>query len=312
MRLMLINELTRISIFIILMCGIWLIFSDSIISLFKRKLYSRFRVHKSRLSESRFFRHIYLLIAVTTGKEKSFYGFIVLTFSIFIISFILFINNMTLIFAVGLSIIFAGIPYMYLYIRLNTIRTEGSYEADVIVSELINQYKINYFNMIEAIDCLVHFKEAPICRKAFYRLSLKLKEYKREEMLQEALKEVTFMVNTDWMRMLVNNIYFAIEWNTNVTIGLEDILQELKEAKTTMEKGKQINSEGFSILKYLAPFMYIATIYISVEYFGFTVKKFLAYQLYTTIGIKFFALIVFLMVINILCMILYNKQKFDF
>ncbi len=298
--------------YIIIILGIWMTFSASIISLLRKKCFSRFRTEKKKIGGGKLFGHLSLLMALTL-QEKNFsvYGFLVLSLSIFFAVFILLVNQTPVMSALLFSAFFGLFPYLFLYIRLNTIRTEGSFEADLIVGELLNQYKINYFNMIEAVDRMVTLREAPVCRKAFYRLSLLLKEYRKEEELTDALKEMVFTVNTDWMRVLTNNIYLAIECHVNVSMGLEDILLELREAKTAAEKAKQINLEGFSILKYFSPAMYLLTVFIAIKYFGFSFKKFISYQFHTEAGIKLFLLILLLMLVNICCMFLFQKQKFD-
>jgi len=312
MNWMLITEFFNSACYIFIILGVWMIFSTSIISLLRKNRFTRFRIGKKQIGGGKLLRHLSLLITLTSqGKSFSVSGFMILSMSIFFAIFILLINQISVVSALLFSVFFGLVPYLFLLIRLNILRTEGSFEADLIVGELLNQYKINYFNMIEAIDRMVMFREAPICRKAFYRLSLLLKEYKTEEELTEALKEMVFLVNTDWMRMLTNNIYLAVECRTNVSIGLEDILLELREAKTATEKAKQINLEGFSILKYFSPAMYLLTVFIAVRYFGFSFKKFLSYQFYTEIGIKLFLLILLLMLINTSCMLLFQKQKFD-
>lgn len=221
------------------------------------------------------------------------------------------INYTTIINALFTSILFGLTPYLYLRLRLNSIRIEGSYEGNVVVRELVNQYRINFYNIVEAIEKVAKIKSAPVCEKAFYILSIKIKECKTKEEIMDELEALTFIVNTEWMKMLANNIYMALEFGTNITTGLEDILFELKESKEVEEKRNQLNIESFSILKFLSPAMYLATLFIAMEYFDFTLKKFMKYQLKTEMGIKFLTLIVFLTTINIGIMLFVSKRKFD-
>lgn len=313
------KELLSLSIhgglYFLLILGIWAVFSQNIAWLFKRVYYSRFRIEKKSWTTSgRWYKYLDKLIAITYGRAShvTIYGFIILTVSLPVVFFTLLFHRTSLSFACLTSAFFGILPYLYLRIKLGVIRIEGSYEADVVVAELLNQYKMNYTNMIEAIDAMVNLKEAPICRKAFYRLSLVLKGYKTHEELLAGIEEMVFTVDTDWMRMLTNNIYVSIDRGMDVVIGLEDILQELREAKSTAEKSKQINIEGFSILKYLSPVMYFATVWVAVRYFGFTLSKFIKYQFYTPIGIKFFILILILITVNMIIMLVFQKRKYDF
>lgn len=304
------------SLYFFILIGLWMVFSGPITYLFKKEYCSRFRIkRKSWVVSQGWFKYLDRLIGITCGqgaKYISVYGFIILTLSLATIFFILLVKHTSMIYAFIISVLFGTLPYLYLRIKLSSIRIEGSYEADAVVSELLNQYKMNYSNMIEAIDTMVYLEEAPICRKAFYRLSLRLKAYRTSEELLTALEEVVFTVDTYWMKMLTNNIYMGIERDINVITGLEDILYELREAKSVAEKSKQINIEGFSILKFLSPVMYGSTVFIAIKYFGFSLSKFIKYQFYTTIGLKFFVLILLLIAINMIIMLVFQKRKFDF
>src|SRR5690606_2895513 len=143
--------------------------------------------------------------------------------------------------------------YLYLRIKLYSIRISGSHEGSIVVRELVNQYRINYNNIIEAIERVAKIKTAPVSQKAFYLLSIKIKECKTKEEIIHELETLTFIINTQWMKMLANNIYMAIEFGTNITSGLEDILFELKENKNIEEKKNQLNIESLSILNVLSP-----------------------------------------------------------
>jgi len=215
----------------------------------------------------------------------------------------------SLLFSTGISLF----PYGYLLLKLRTIRVEGSYEAEKLISELINQYKINYYNMVEAVEaCIPYLKDCPYSQNIMFRLSLGLKQYKTEEELQEVLKEFTYSINTEWIKMLSNNIYLAVEDGFNVIVSMEDILNELRSAKADLEESKRLNSESFAMIKYMTLAFYLITLYIAVKYFDFTVKKFFQYQLFTSIGLKYLVAILFLTLINFVIMYAFKKQKFDF
>lgn len=299
--------------------GLWLLFSNSILSLFK-STYSntRFRVSlqsSKHKRSSRLYKHIHRLLVIGYDKKKSshVYTFYAITIIIFVISLILLSRQTSVVFTAIFSVAFALSPYFILRLKLRNIRVDGSYEAEIVITELINQYKINYFNMIEAIDRSIPFlNEAPLCQRLLFNLSMQLKVYRTEDELQEILNDFIYAIDTEWIKQLSNNIYLAVEDGINVSNGLEDILNELRQAKKNIEQTKRFNSEGFAIIKFLSPAFYIILVFCAVKYFGFTVTKFIDYQLNTTLGFRFFIIIITLTIINIAIMKVFKKQKFDF
>lgn len=302
--------------YILLLTGLWFIFSNKILWLFKSKYYyGRFRKKHIQKKENKLVKHINMLLSIIFNTNNPLFTqiFFIITIGLFVFNFLILSKHSSVLFTLIFSIIISLLPYGYLQLRLRTIRVESSYEGERLITELINQYKINYFNMFEAIDKAIYYlKDSPHSQKLLFRLSLALKEYRTEEELQDILKEFTYAVDTEWIKMLSNNIYLAVEDGVNVVVSLEDILHELKNLKIDMEYNKRLNSEGFAIIKYLVPIFYFLSIYIAVKYFNFTLFKFIDYQINTNIGFKFFIVILILMLINYSIMIIFRKQKFDF
>lgn len=298
-----------------LLLGIWLIFSDAIIS-YILKSHSQERYRNIKIGrKTRLYCHIELLLNTVTGRTTSghVYLFFVVTGAILIIFLIILSGQSSLSFTFATSITFALFPYMILQLKLRNLRVEGSFEGEMLVSELLNQYKINYFNMVEAIDKSIGFlNHAPISQKLLFRLSMQLKTYKTEEELSEILTGFTYGIDTEWIKLLSNNIHLAIEDGINVTAGIEDILKECRQIKSMIEQNKRVNSEGFAIITLLSPAMYIATVWIAIKYFNFTIEKFIKYQFFTEIGFRFFAIILMLMFINYGAMTMIKKHKFDY
>lgn len=316
-----ISTMTSIIISIILyfflMITVWWIFSKPIISLLNKKYNeTRFRskYHKKR-KKSSLYLHIEMLLNITLGVNSNVavYTFFIISSSLFITFTIVLRQQSSMAFNLLFSSLFALLPYGYLVMKLRTYRVEGSYEGESLVAEILNQYKINYFNMIEALDRSIPFLEnTPYTQKMLFRLSLKLKEYQTEEDIQNILKEFVYAVDTEWIKMLSNNIYLSIEEGINVSVGLDDILKELRQAKSTFEQNKRINTEGFAIIKILVPLMYLGTILVAVKYFDFTLQKFFNYQFKTATGFRFFIIMIGLFLLNVIIMIMFKKRKLDF
>lgn len=305
------------TLYLLIVLILWMLFSKPILHLlFDKNRNKRFRSsYKDSKPKGKLYKHIELLLTLTLGFEgrTAVYSFYVLTVAIFTIFTILLKQQSSVAFNMIFSLLFALMPYGYLVMKLRTFRVEGSFEGERMITELLNQYKINYLNMLEAIDkSIVFLDTSPYTQKLLFRLSLQLKEYKKEEDLQQALKEFTYGVQTEWIKMLSNNIYLAVDDGVNVTVGLDDILKELRQAKSTYEENKRVNSEGFAIIKFLTPIMYLGSIYVAIRYFDFTLPKFFNYQFYTATGFRFFVAMVGLTIVNIGIIVMFKKKVFDF
>lgn len=238
------------------------------------------------------------------------YGFayIVLCIS----SSIFFIANLPVIQALQTTLLVVAVPLLYLRAKLYTIRIETSYEGEFLIAELINQYKINHFNMVEALDhTVVHMKNSPRVKALLFSLSLQVKAYRDEAHLDDILETFNYMIDTQWSRMLINNIRLSVHEGLNVTSGLTDIQAELKRAKESYEKGERGTTEGFVMVKFLIPALYGLTVFLAIRIFGFTLIKFVQYQFLTPTGLRLIIVCSSLYLINLFTMLLFKKRKFD-
>ncbi len=116
----------------------------------------------------------------------------------------------------------------------------------------------------------------------------------------------------EWARLLGINIIESIVNGTDVSKALDDILSELKEIKSIIEKDRRANNEAFTLVKFIVPAVYILSVYGANKFFGFTLDKFFSYQFTTALGIKFFMAIIFLSAISFVAMFILKKPKFDY
>jgi len=309
------NDAVMTLLYMILFVGLWLSFSRSTIRLLLLlKTNIRRNKNDDDFRKSILVKHINTLLSLAIGDfSKNFgVGFIAFCITLFAVVFLLMNKQSNTINSVLSGLIVSLLPYMVLRLRLYTIRIESSYEGEFLISELINQYKLNYFNMVEAIEATVkHLDGSPRSKKLLFTMSIKLKSYRNSIELSEILDEFTYAVDTQWSRMLVNNLMLSIDEGFMVTSGLTDIQSELKRAKSAYEKSERNTTEGFAIAKIFIPGLYICTIFMSSKYFNFTVQKFMAYQVFTPVGLKMFMANLVLFTFNMLVMILFKKRKFD-
>lgn len=214
---------------------------------------------------------------------------------------------------IGAALFFGLLPYLLLRIRLYAIRIGSSYEGDVLVTELISQYKINYFNMMEAIDATIPRLPADLLtRKALMRLSMQLKENGGQEDVNEAIMEFTFAINTNWANLLGTNVYLAIIDQNQVTESMEDILDELVNLRKLNEAGKQENAESYFMIVYFVPLLFISSIISMFIFMNMPLAQWIDYQFKHPLGLQSFVLCIILLFANGALYLYTKKPKNDF
>lgn len=269
---------------------------------------------KQGRTDSKIYAHLRKLIYINFSNKKSWVvnAFIILTLLIFV-TFMYLTLKVGFIYSIIISSIFASIPYLTLIVRRKYIRVAVSYDAELIITELTNQYKINNNNMIKALESTIKtIDDTHISKTIMTRLTIRAKEYRNEEELQSAIDEFVYSVDTEWAKMLANNLFLSISAGLDVTNSLEDIVKELIIAKSNFEKTDRMNSENIMVAKYLTPMIYIGSVYLAVEFFGYSVRDFFRLQFETSSGINYFVIIVILTFININFMYYMKNRKFDF
>jgi len=312
-----IDILLRLIIYIGLLSAIWLLLGRFFVSFVrqKRKGY-RFGSSAEGRPDNKFTAHIRLLIMMATSRKTKDVVFYFLFFSLFLFAttFSVFAGLFGIsIFFVLLSVFIGLLPYIYLRFRLKRVQLEGSYEAENLIAELTNMYKISDFNMISAIDKTIeNIKDSPLSKKALFILSLKIKDYKSKIELESAVDFFVSMFGTEWATLLGMSVLESITNGTNVSVSLDEILSNLKQIKDSIEKDKRANYEAFTMVKFVIPVVYVLSIFTCIKYFGFTLSKFFYYQFYSSLGLKFFIAIVVLSIISFWSMYILSKPKFDF
>jgi hypothetical protein len=299
--------------------GTWLVFGNPVIGLFNdayrvNKITRSFRIKQKKKSENPLISHLSLLLSVVLKREVTYeaYVFLPATAMIFILSFLLIIRLESFFTSLLFSFLFALIPYLILRAILRNIRIEGSYDGVMLVTGLINNYKQNYCNMLEAIDRTAESENlSHFSRNNILRLSMRLKGFRNEDELIEAVKAFVYAYQTEWSILLGMNIKIAVKDGIDVSTSLDDILVELKNVGESIEANKRYNNESFSMIRFLLIPLYLFTVYLSTSIFGFTLEKYMRYQFATELGLKS-AIIMFSSIIAcFVILFLAQKPKYD-
>lgn len=220
--------------------------------------------------------------------------------------------------AAGISAaIFSGlfmgaVPYGALMARLHGRRVARSQEGDILVRELLNNYKIGGFNIREAIETTaVQIRDAPGARSLLLRLAKGLQRAAGKEEVEKILENFRYSIDTVWGNALATNIFFAYLYGVRVDGALEDLLAGMTKSRKVIEHGKRENNEARLMLKYLAPISFLLTVVCACRYFGFTVAKFIKYQLGTAMGLQWFVIVTMMYIGSLLLNGFLSKEKMD-
>lgn len=262
-------------------------------------------------AESILIEHLRNIISVVAGDKVSVQAYLVFTMIIMCMTILVGLNSLNLFKTLILSTTVGTLPYLFLRLKVENIRYKSSHEADILMTSIINHYRIQNFNIQEAIEqTILQTSELKSTKKLLYRLVIQMRNSNKDDTILKALQTFAFSINTNWSKMLANNIYMAYR-GVNITLSLEDILKQIREAKVLKEERLRLNGETYRMTTLLVPLLYISTILFAVFFLGMSLTKVIQRQLYTSIGLMLFLVIVILFLINVLLIEFAKNKKFD-
>lgn len=184
----------------------------------------------------------------------------------------------------------ALMPLIILMMKLQSLRVRSSKEGEILLAEITDNYKINYFNMQQTIEITaLTIEEAPNCKRLLFNLSKGVNRAAEDWELKKLLEDFKFAIGTSWAGILTDNMYFALTSGIRVTEALEDLMKTVAKARKVEEVTARENNEAGLILKYLFPISYLLTVLGGIKYFGLTPQKFIYYQFGTEAGLVWFS-----------------------
>ncbi len=264
--------------------------------------------------ENAIFSHIKTLLNVTMGRgtDADTRKFLMLSAAAGALTFMLLSGKIANLLCLTASAFALLLPYAILRLRLQYIRVESSREGEILITELLENYKINYYNMQRAIEIsATSIEEAPNCRRLLFNLSKGINLAGSNEDLKRILDEFRLSINTSWAGILSVNMYFALSSGIQVTHALTDLASSVAMARKVGEYINRENNEAKLMLKYLAPICYLLTVIGGIAFFNLSWKKFLIYQFETTAGLTWFVLSVILYISGIVIYAYISRGKLD-
>ena len=258
--------------------------------------------------------NVRMLLGITLGmgKDRSVRLFFGLSGAFSLSSMVLLSGRVSLMLNITASVLGAFIPYLMLLIRREKLRVRSSREGERMLRELMDNYKIYYFNMKEAIDrTAVTLKNAPGSRRILTGLSRGLDRAGSERSIVRLLEEFSLSINTSWANTLKNLMYFSLVYGIRVDEAMEDLRDTLKSARMVEEYSKRENNESSLMIKYMVPLIYLMTAAGGVKIFGLGAEKFLHYQFGTEVGITWFTTFLVIYIISYIVNLFLSENKLD-
>ena len=214
--------------------------------------------------------------------------------------------------AVFTGVFVCALPYLALRMQLNRRRVKASREGDVMVRELLCNYKIHGSNMKEAIEVTARTLEnAPHAKRLLYDLANGFNRAYTRSAIERELKQFQYSLGTAWGAALARIIGFSVTYGWKVTDALEDLSRSLTKSRQIVEHSKRENHEAQLMLRYLVPASYGLSVVCACRFFGFTLKRFLRYQFATPAGLRWFLIVAVLYTLGVLLGELLGKEKMD-
>ncbi|MDR1495783.1 MAG: hypothetical protein LBS67_02535 [Clostridiales Family XIII bacterium] len=257
--------------------------------------------------------HLSGLLAATMKRPLTPTAFLTLLIAMFFIVFTASATNLTPFLSFAIALAFASLPYLYLRVRLERIRRVGSYEGENLVSALLTQYWISGCNIEDAIEKTIEKAAGiPVTRRLLSALLMELRSTGSRERVAAAANALAYGIGTNWGRMLAYNIRSAALTGRDISLAIEDILSQLREARALAEERKRINGESVRLVVFLIPLSYVGSFFVSVTLLGLSPARFARNQFATAEGFGFFVAAVFLFFMNLVLIEVITNRKLDF
>lgn len=302
-------------LYMVFFAGMALTFRSSFLGLYRmfaaRRRLSTGKKHVQSMNP--LMAHLHYLLTATMGKPCSPEVFLACCGLLYLLLAIPAMRSFHVFTAAVIGLSGAVIPYLLLRIRLESRRRRGSMEGEKVVSELLRQYRIADKNIYEALERVVPaIKDCRVCCPLLHKVLLRLRSTGNTLEIRETAQTFAFAVGTNWSHMLAVCIRLAAERGFDVSMGMEDVLIQMRQAKERVEERRRLNSEAMRLTVFMVPFLYLCTIGLSVYYLELSIPRFVKNQLGTPEGIIMLLGIVFLFLFNLAVLEMVNNQKMDF
>lgn len=308
-------SLISAAIYLLIIAGILFLMRGQIRGLVHAFTYRR-RLSSPRLDRNEsagLNKHLDSMLSSVMKRPLSATAFLALSIASFFLVFILSAENLPLGPAAITGLAFSLLPYLILRVRLERTRRKGSFEGENLVASFLTHYWVSGGNVFETMERVIAQGDGvKITGKFLSSLLLELRSTGSEARIRRATEAFAYRIGTNWSRMLAYHIRLAAGTGTDISLALEDILVQLKEARSLAEERKRINGESARMVVFLIPLLYAGSFLVSVSQLGMAPLSFFHNQFLTAQGFGFFSVISFLFLFNLVLLEIITNRKLDF
>lgn len=303
------------SLYGVAFCGYIMLFNEEILNAGRK-----FRV-RGRLSAARkryrdvgaLRKHLNQILLTTIGGRVGSGAFLWFCAVLFLGTSAVAARSMNVFVACLTGLITALVPYFILRIKLEIIRKRGSFEGESFIGNFLSAYRISNCNIFEAMEKTGRGKQKTrTCSELISRILIEMRNTTNHAEISRVAGKFSYAINTNWSRIFAYNIEVAVTNGTNISLAIEDILIQLREAKASCEERKRINAEAARLVKFFVPVLYFTSAYMSVKHMGIPIERFFYNQIFTAQGFMMFSAAILLFVINLVLIEYVNNKQFDY
>ena len=215
--------------------------------------------------------------------------------------------------ACAFGLILGMMPYIFLRIHLENKRHKASFEGEMFIPLLLSKYRLAALDMQRTLELLTEDENTPpICRNTLASILSQVRTSGGGDEIKKIFKNFEFAVKTNWSRMAAYNMAIAFAEGIDVSNALEDLVQQIAEARKLAEERKRLNSESGRLVVFMVPVSYMVSILLGARYVGIPFPRLIYNQFMTAQGFAFFILIIFVFLINIMLLKVVENRRLDY
>ncbi len=284
---------------------------------FKRSRYSK-RLHQVNKNDEKkpkrinyFHEHIRLVLlslSKTRSEKVNVLNFYVLSLFLFgVTAGVIYMLLYDVLIALAVAMFFSLMPYTILRLRLVTKRLKTSMAFMNNFHLIIQSYHStgnNGYHMIMNLCKDIEHKEL---KNSFMKLLAAMQRDRHEEDLKEVVRVFAYTINSSFAIRFGNLLVKSYLYQSDISLPLKDLNQDISERKNDLEKEKSQNVE-VKILGYLP--IIVLPIFVFVAYKFSVLYNF--WDLFTsTLPITIFIIATVYSIISLFLVLIFSKPRSD-
>ena len=131
---------------------------------------------------------------------------------------------------------------------------------------LLSKYRLAVLDMQRTLELLTEDENTPpICRNTLASILSQARTSGDSDEIKRIFKSFEFAVKTNWGRMAAYNMALAFTEGIDVSNALEDLMQQITEARKLAEERKRLNSESGRLVVFMVPVSYMVSILLGAD-----------------------------------------------